>query len=1227
MRILQVRFKNLNSLVGEWEIDLTHPSFASDGIFAITGPTGSGKTTLLDAICLSLYGRTPRLSKVNKGSNEIMSRQTGECYAEVTFETQAGRFRCHWSQRRARKKPDGELQSPKHEISDAGSGKIVGTKIRGVADQIEAATGMDFDRFTRSMLLAQGGFAAFLQAAPDDRAPILEQITGTEIYSRISIRVHGRKSEERKKLDLLAAELAGMEILSEDDERSLHQSLGHKTEKDGELSRQITEKTQAMVWLDGIARLEEELKQLEQQKKDWQIRQDDFAPAQEKLKLATLALELSGDHAGLISLRSEQDAEIATKVRSLGMLPGLEKELAEAEQTVMRLSIDHETKKAEQNTAAPVIRKARELDLKIVEKDKPVKTMGAVIADQEKALEDLRSRQTKDTADLHSRQKLLEELRVRLMETQADQALVENLSGICGRFDVLKNLCTQTEDRVQEIKIAGEQVTKTSRSWKELAENLEKEKAGLEIKSREWDLKKLELAAVLDQKDLADWRHLLSVLGARKSVLVKASEAASSLRIWKETVAELVKRHDLLRAEKTTVTGELAGCTEKYEALEKEAEMLETQLALLKKIQSLEEARHQLVDGQPCPLCGAMDHPFARGNIPVPDETMERLGRVKGQIRALNAEIARLNVRQAEVNKDLEHVSSSRAEHAGKIKESEHLIREVCPDLSMDGGDEGLAQKLEQLCRGNAGELDRAEQVVKQAEAMEKEATVLRDALEKAKESLVRAQTAVQTAVHQKESAEKLFERLKNEGDALTAQRDQALAQLEQDVRPYGIETLSLDTMAQVRDRLTSRRDQWVLRQKETSDLDQTISALDTKTRYQADQILASDLELRKQRDGLDVLVREREELARERRELFGRKNPDAEEQRFFSAMESAGKDLESARVKLHAASHECGKLKSRIEELETSTSARAIRLNSQDQAFRKRLVSLGFENEERFKAACLPEDERRILTDKSKKLAEEKTGLSSRELEKTAQRDAERGKKLTDQPRDDLVQALAVLAGFQKELQQEIFGINQKLQDNRDTKQKQQDRAQAVDAQRRECSRWDALHELIGSADGKKFRNFAQGLTFEMMVGHANRQLQKMTDRYLLIRDDAQPLELNVIDNYQASEIRSTKNLSGGESFIVSLALSLGLSHMASRNVRVDSLFLDEGFGTLDEDALDTALETLAGLRQDGKLIGVISHVSALKERIGTKIQVTPQTGGRSMISGPGCGRRKSQD
>ena len=271
-----------------------------------------------------------------------------------------------------------------------------------------------------------------------------------------------------------------------------------------------------------------------------------------------------------------------------------------------------------------------------------------------------------------------------------------------------------------------------------------------------------------------------------------------------------------------------------------------------------------------------------------------------------------------------------------------------------------------------------------------------------------------------------------------------------------------------------------------------------------------------------------------------------------------------------------------------------------------------------------MPESERKHLAQQSQNLSDENTELTSKEREKIKLLETERQKQLTEEPLEELKNTLADLITNQKALQQEIGGIRQKLKDNETLKQQQQERAQAIDAQKRECSRWDLLHELIGSADGKKYRNFAQGLTFELMIGHANRQLQKMTDRYLLLRDRDLPLELNVIDNYQAGEIRSTKNLSGGESFIVSLSLALGLSHMASKNVRVDSLFLDEGFGTLDEEALDTALETLACLQQDGKLIGVISHVAALKERISTQIQVTPLTGGRSVLTGPGCGRSR---
>jgi exonuclease SbcC len=215
-----------------------------------------------------------------------------------------------------------------------------------------------------------------------------------------------------------------------------------------------------------------------------------------------------------------------------------------------------------------------------------------------------------------------------------------------------------------------------------------------------------------------------------------------------------------------------------------------------------------------------------------------------------------------------------------------------------------------------------------------------------------------------------------------------------------------------------------------------------------------------------------------------------------------------------------------------------------------------------------------------------------------------------------------AQAAADHKALQQSIGALRSRLEDEEEFSRKKRDRISAVEKQRRESLRWEKLHDLIGSADGQKYRNFAQGLTFEMVLRHANQQLRKMMDRYFLVRDEDKPLELKVVDNYQAGEVRSAKNLSGGESFIVSLALALGLSQIASQKIRVDSLFLDEGFGTLDEEALDVALSTLAGLRREGKLIGVISHVEALKERIATQIEIIPQGDGRSVIRAPGCTR-----
>lgn len=182
---------------------------------------------------------------------------------------------------------------------------------------------------------------------------------------------------------------------------------------------------------------------------------------------------------------------------------------------------------------------------------------------------------------------------------------------------------------------------------------------------------------------------------------------------------------------------------------------------------------------------------------------------------------------------------------------------------------------------------------------------------------------------------------------------------------------------------------------------------------------------------------------------------------------------------------------------------------------------------------------------------------------------------------------------------------IRQQLKQDSDNRLHQQALMQQIDEAARLAEDWGYLNALVGSSTGDKFRKFAQGLTLDNLVWLANQQLNRLHGRYLLQRKASDALELEVVDTWQADAVRDTRTLSGGESFLVSLALALALSDLVSHKTRIDSLFLDEGFGTLDSETLDTALDALDALNATGKTIGVISHVEAMKERIPVQIKV----------------------
>lgn len=1222
MKILGVRFKNLTSLTGEWQVDFTHPDYSSDGIFAITGPTGSGKTTILDAICIGLYGRTPRLDKVTKSSNEIMSRQTGECFAEVTFETQKGRYRCHWSQRRARKQPEGELQQARHEIADADSGAVLESKITQVGEFIEKATGMDFERFTRSMLLAQGGFAAFLQAPPDERAPILEQITGTEIYSQISMKVHQRRTEEHNKLEILQAELKGIQILSEDEERDLQTGLTEKQRQETELAGKMKEMGKALTWIEGMVALEKEMGELDKKQQDFEQRRQAFAPESKKLAKSLKALSLEGDYIEVAALRVQQDNETKEHDGAIVALPEKDKACADALTVRQAAEALLNEARTRQMSEADVIKKVRELDTRLGEQKKQLAEKNKAIGEIEKQGKTYKSHIENGEQALKKSHDALEAIHNYQAKHAADATLITNLTAIGKVFGTVHDIEARHIKACEELSVAAGKKESALALCKKI--EADHEKSRQEFEKGQSDLKRLtdEITAILRGREISQWRHDMDVFKDRERLLIQTGETIARIDKTYTALDSLKSGIEKLKAADVKLLDEIKSCADKKALLEKAIVTLETQVALLSRIRDLEEERKRLEDGKPCPLCGATEHPYAKGNVTVLNEAEAELKKTKTELKKMSVKLGKLEAGQVKTVAEIQHAEKEMAEKNATLDADEKQCADALLSLKIAVLRLDRAGKIREEIADVQAKIAETKGIVALVEEKGRQEKSAQTVLEKTRKTLDNAGKALQDARHKLETAGLTHERLTKDCDSLAEETQKARNDALKDVEPFGVSQIQSSSFDAILKHLTGRKDTWQAKEDEKTAQEKKTDEL--KAGIEKNNALLSNLEedLAARRKDHDNLKIEYESLYASRRELFGEKNADQEEKHLANAVDKAGKVFEKAREECAQIEKEISALKEKIDLLKLKTGNRAKELAQAEQKLMERIKTAGFEDEADYLSSRLSEEERDILADKEKRLIKEKTELDARRKDRSEALASEREKNLTDQSIEALKENISACDSDLKKISLDIGGIIRILSENKKLREKQQERIKSIETRKKECTRWDDLHQLIGSADGKKFRNFAQGLTFEMMTAHANRQLRKMTDRYLLIRDSSQPLELNVIDNYQAGEIRSTKNLSGGESFIVSLALALGLSHMASRNVRVDSLFLDEGFGTLDEDALETALETLAGLQQDGKLIGVISHVTALKERISTQIQVTTETGGRSSITGPGCRR-----
>lgn len=328
--------------------------------------------------------------------------------------------------------------------------------------------------------------------------------------------------------------------------------------------------------------------------------------------------------------------------------------------------------------------------------------------------------------------------------------------------------------------------------------------------------------------------------------------------------------------------------------------------------------------------------------------------------------------------------------------------------------------------------------------------------------------------------------------------------------------------------------------------------------------------------------------------------------------------DLERSIAEIKARLSE---LKADFEDRRSEFESLKTEVEGLESSFTERLREMNFADEEAFKSAGKNSEKIEAIRHKKDEIDSRAAELQGVLSNTQRQLDEKKAMHLTDESYEKIDSVYREEETQLRGLHQNRGVLIQKLANLRESAAKV-DRLQAeCDAQEKTADEWKMLDKLIGSASGDKFRVFAQQVTLELVVNNANEYLRKMNGRYtLMLTPDTTTLELSVRDSEQAGAVRPTTNLSGGERFIISLALALGLSQISGSKAQVDSLFIDEGFGSLDDDALNSALEALGEIKREGRMIGIISHVAGISGRIPTQIHVIRKSEGSSVIDGPGC-------
>ena len=1224
MKILSLEFENLNSLKGRWKLDFTQSPFAENGLFAITGPTGAGKTTILDAICLALFHRTPRLKSIAKGNNELMTRGTGECFAELEFEVQGKTYRSNFHQKRARGKHDGALQTPTCEFADADTDKVLETMLTKKTKLVEQVTGLDFSRFTKSIMLSQGEFAAFLNANANDRAELLEELTGTEVYSLISERIYDHFKSSEEALNHLKAKAEGVNLLSEEQIQELTAERDTLEAEQKRLAEQLKEWQAHLSWWKDVAKVQHTIATSEHDLKTAQGDLQDNQASLERLANSEPAEKLRPLHKDLKRCEQEVITTQANLNNSTKLLAVRDVEKQDAQAKLTQSSAIVEQVKTEQQDQEKIIEQVRPLDNQIaVLKDKQSAAVKSVNALNEQHSQQ-RNHQlvlTQQIDELKQQEKLSSDY---LTTHQADQQLEKYLGQWQAKVEQVRALERQHSEQLNTAKQAlsaldaQQAVIKSAQQAKATQDQTLAELVVAENTTKQqWEA----LQGNTSEQVLHTQKELLEFWNRNTHSLLEINRNFLNAQ---QQLGAKTQAHQINTQQADKLSKEREVLVERYKEKETSLERL---TLLIAQEGELAKYRAALESGSECPLCGSTDHSIEQSQdianlVAQQEREKHELAIIKKdgqehrqQLDSLAPMISALNDDIQRAQADIQQAQMNWQGIIGKLQQSLSDFPNTAPELALltlnDLGNEAAVTTFVEQCELQLN------QTLQQLKALVDAKTLFAEAEKQrlsASMTAEKAQANLELAEQRLADLNKQNQSVNEQINHTAQQKDQQWNSLKESIVETSIEAPELEHIDAWFTEKLQASNTWVQTKQQHAELEKQLITLCAEQKTLDDKLSSAQKEL-------DTLTKESESIAAElarigskRAQLFG----DKDIQTASNAMKQKVADAVTAFDSAQVVVNRC-ELEHRTEQTKhTGFSDELVSKQSSHTqattAWIEALQASPFEAEIDFEAALLDEEVRTQLQNLKKSLDEAIVSAQARlntakasQVELQNHDNAHAWQALDQQ---QVEEATTECQNAQQSHATKIGAISANLETDRQNRSNQQDLFKQISEQQVEFDDISRLNSLIGSKNGDKFRKFAQGLTLENLVYLANKQLQRLHVRYELKRKADDGLELQVLDTWQGDVMRDTKTLSGGESFLVSLALALALSDLVSYKTSIDSLFLDEGFGTLDSDTLDIALNALDNLNASGKMIGVISHVEALKERVPVQLKVTKHSG-----------------